>query len=61
MKESTEEATNFVHIEPDSHFYTDFAQIEESLRLGVSHEHMLIGIRNSIKMGYYITQELDCE
>lgn len=54
-------STGYMHIEPDSHFYTDLAQIEESLRLGLSQEHMLIGIRNSIKMGYSITLELDCE
>ena len=57
----SEVSTNYMHIEPDSHFYTDFSQIEESLRLGVSRDHMLIGVRNSIKMGYTITQELDCE
>lgn len=52
------DATNFVHVEPDSHFYTDFQQILETIRhaqwLDDAVEQIRIGVENSIKQGYAI-------
>lgn len=48
---------NFVHGEPNSQFYTDLNQIENSLQFGgvvINNDHILIGIKNTIKMGYRI-------
>lgn len=57
----SEVSNNFVHTEPNSHFYTELEHIKNSLKLGVERDHILIGLENTIKMGYKITQELDCE
>lgn len=58
-KEKTQ--TNYMHIEPNSHFYTELEHIKTSLEQGVSREHMIVGLDNTIEKGYKITQELDCE
>ncbi|SRR5258706_11644070 len=48
--------TNIVNTESDSQFYTDLNQIENSLKYTdiVTNDHILIGIQNTIKMGYKI-------
>lgn len=47
--------TNFVHVQENSQFYTDLKQIETSLTHNVDRDHILIGIQNTIKMGYKLT------
>jgi len=59
--DKTEESVNYMYIEPNSHFYTELEQIKHSLELGLPRERVIIGLENSIKMGYQINQELDCE
>ena len=54
-------SANYMYIEPNSHFFGDLEQIKHSLELGVSREHIIIGLDNTIKRGYNLTQELDCE
>lgn len=58
---SSELSTNYMHTEPNSHFYSDLEHIKNSLKLGVSREHIIFGLDNTIEKGYKITQELDCE
>jgi len=47
--------TNFVHVQPDSQYYTDLQQILTSLRYDMDRQHMIVGIENTIKMGYKLT------
>jgi len=49
--------TNFFQVIPNSQMYTDLRHIENSLEFGgdvIDREHMLIGIKNTIKAGYKI-------
>jgi hypothetical protein len=59
--ENVKESANYMYIEPNSHFFGDLEQIKHSLELGVSREHIIIGLENTMKKGYNLTQELDCE
>ena len=49
--------TNYVHIVPNSHFFTDLSQILESCKHKRSYEELIIGLENSIKQGYKIVKE----
>jgi hypothetical protein len=46
---------NFVHVQPNSQFYTDLKQIETSLMHNMDRDHILVGIQNTIKMGFKLT------
>jgi len=55
MKNKATTHVNFLHVEPNSQFYTDLKQIETSLQFSpVDREYILVGIQNSIKQGYRI-------
>lgn len=48
---------NFLQVIPNSQMYTDLKHIENSLEFGgetIDREHMLIGVKNTIKAGYKI-------
>lgn len=56
VKTTTSNA-NFVHVVPNSQFYTDLNQIKTTIESGVIDvNHILVGIKNSIKMGYKIVE-----
>ena len=57
----SEVSANYMHVEPNSHFYTELEHIKHSLELGIDREDIIIGLKNTIERGYKITQELDCE
>ena len=49
--------TNYVHMVPNSYFFTDLSQILESCKHKRSYEELIIGLKNSIKQGYKIIKE----
>lgn len=54
---SSKLAANYMHVEPNSHFYTEFEHIKHSLELGLSREYIITGLENTINNGYKITKE----
>jgi len=54
-KAKTVPSTNFVHVEPNSQHYTDLQQILTSLQYDMDRQHMIVGIENTIKIGYKLT------
>lgn len=47
---------NYVYTEPNSHFFTDLSQILESCKYKRDYEELIIGLENSIKQDYKMTQ-----
>ena len=48
---------NYIHVEPNSHFWTDLQQLIDSIEFGwlderIGKEFILIGLHNTIKNGY---------
>jgi hypothetical protein len=49
--------TNYVHMVPNSHFFTDLSQILESCKHTIHCKELIPILENSIKQGYKIIKE----
>lgn len=55
-EKTTVETVNFMHIEPDSHYFTDINQILECLKYpsAFDRSHLITGLENTLNRGYNI-------
>jgi hypothetical protein len=49
--------TNYMHIVPNSHFWTDLNQLLEHLKYQeITKEYLKIGLENTLKQGYNLKE-----